>query len=228
MVKRPKNAYERELQHVKNIVQDIGTHLHRELEWAMQALIKHDSGKAFEVLELDREVDSMEGDLEFKVLDLISLQQPTTTDLRLLAAALRVGRELERFGDYAVNIAEAANYLAATGEYFKPLQDIPRMAEMVKEMLSVSLQAYAAEDMELAKKVLEMDKPVDDLFKFLHDELIDYMKKGARYVEQGSYFLLVTRYLERMGDHAVNVAQMANFIVTGAKIPKRHELPNTK
>jgi len=217
-MRRPKNTYERGISGVNHIIMEMGEKVAQELKWSIEALLEHDQKKAEQVMELDKEVDKLDGELDFNVLDLISLQQPATKDLRKLVASLRVGRALERFGDYAVNIAEAAIFLAGTGEYFKPLQDIPKMAAMVDKLLSSSLKAFNDKDLELAERVLKDDDPVDELFLHLHDELIEYMKRGPRYVEQGSYFLLVTRYLERMGDHAVNVAQMANYKVTGDKI----------
>lgn len=200
----------------------MGTMVENQLNCALEALEKQDGDLAKQVLVGDEQIDNVDSCLQYHCLELISLQQPTTQDLRVIAGVQRVSRELERIGDYAVNIAEAALYLVDKGEYFKPLEDIPKMARQVSVMAQKSLRAFVNRDLALAKSVILADDAIDQIFHSLHDELIDYMKKGSRYVEQGSYFLLVARYLERVGDHSVNIAQCTGFVLTGERLTLRN------
>jgi len=220
-VSRPLNAYAKALDALDQKIEKMGRLVIKGLDLAAEALIKQDGNLAVQVQLGDDGVDEIDDGLQYRCLELLTIKQPTENELRRLAAVQRVSRELERFGDYTVNIAEAAAYLAGTGPYFKPLEDIPLMSRIVKDNTIQALLAYRELNLDLAAEVTAGDDRVDGLFKALHDELIGYMKQGARYVEQGSYLLLVARYLERAGDHGVNVAETVKFILTGERRPKR-------
>jgi len=218
---RPLSAYDRALLELEQDILRMGDHVETSMVKALEALKRQDTVLAGQVIEGDTLTDDWSYDIEERALELISLQQPLEKDLRILATVMRVGRELERIGDYAVNIAEVALRLAGQGPYFKPLVDIPRMSELAQTMLRKSLEAFVTRKVETAKEVIASDDEVDRLFESLYEELVDYMKKGAQYVDQASYLALVARYLERVADHAVNIAEMVIFRETGVRRPGR-------
>ena len=213
------NAYDRALLQIRNRIGNLAGLVEERLCQAMSSLVQQDNILAGRILQGDDEVDSVVEALERDCLDLILLQQPTDSDLRFLSAATRIGREMERIADYACDIAELTLELKQKVPYFKPLVDLPRMGEMVADMLRQSIKVFLDQDLAGARRVVESDDPVDELFTALLQELTDYMKKGPEYVDQASRLLLVARYLERIGDHVVNIAEMVVFIATGERHP---------
>ena len=145
---------------------------------------------------------------------LLALQQPLARDLRAIAAGLRITADLERVGDYSKDIAKVARRLVDQ-PYFKPLEDIPKMAEVAREMLRLAIRCFVDRDLDLARQVAEMDNEMDALWKALRDELMDFMRRDPQYVHQATHLLLVARYLERIGDHTVNVVERVNYVETG-------------
>jgi phosphate transport system protein len=216
---RPLNTYERALIQLEQKILELGDYVATQADKALAALKSQDIALARQVVEGDEVVDDMAHNIELTSLDLISLQQPCGDDLRLLATVMRVSRELERIGDNAVNIAEAAERLTYLGLYFKPLVDIPHMGDLARAMLRKSLAALLDRDQTAAREVAAADDAVDFLFESLYKELVGYMKQGPEYVDQASYLALVARYLERIADHAVNLAEMVIYRETGERRP---------
>ncbi|HHW14101.1 MAG TPA: phosphate signaling complex protein PhoU [Firmicutes bacterium] len=221
------NAYDRALLEVGEKLVHFSRLVGERLSLAMQSLVNQEERLARLVTAGDDELDALAEQLEMEVLELISLQQPVEEDLRFLAASMRISRELERIGDYASDIAEVALLLREKGPYFKPLVDVPRMGELVQGMLAKSLKAHVAKDVETARQMHDDDAQVDELFQLLLEELTDYMKKGPEYVDQASNLLLVARYLERIGDHVVNISEMTVFVSTGERHPFKTRKPGT-
>lgn len=216
------NAYDRKLQKLKQGLIEMGNTVQSRLQDAMAALMLQDAGRARVIVESDDVVDDMDYALEDQTLGLILLQQPREKDLRVLSSTLRLTKELERIGDYAVNIASIAIALSDCGDYFKPLYDIRKMGEETCAMLDNGLRAYLEGDLNLAVRVAHRDDVVDALFNSLFNELLDYMKKDSCYVVQASHLSLVARHLERIGDHAVNIAEMVFYLETGKRRPFRN------
>ncbi len=216
---RPLNTYERALVKLEQKILDLGDFVATQVDRALAALKSQDIAGARQVVEEDDFVDDLAHSIEMTSLDLISLQQPCGADLRLLATVMWVSRELERIGDNAVNIAETAERLANLGPYFKPLVDIPHMSKLARDMLRKSLTALLDRDQEAAREVAAADDAVDYLFETLYTELVGYMKKSPDYVDQASYLALVARYLERIADHAVNLAELVIYRETGERRP---------
>ncbi|WP_258359635.1 phosphate signaling complex protein PhoU [Moorella sulfitireducens (nom. illeg.)] len=214
---RPINAYDRALVQLQQKILQMGDYVAGQVDKALAALRDQDCNLARQVIVDDDVVDNMDYEIEMAALDLISLQQPADEDLRTLTTVMRVGKELERVGDYAVNIAEVAERLARLGPYFKPLVDIPRMSDLARAMLKDSLQTLVNRDLEAAREIVRADDAVDCLFEELYEELLGFMKQGPEYVDQASYLALVARYLERIADHAVNVAEMVVYRETGQR-----------
>ncbi len=213
------NAYDRALIEIGNRLLTMNELVSKYLSEAMNSFITQDAVKAKEVIDGDEAVDAMEESLEMESLELISLQQPMARDLRFLAAAMRIGRELERINDYACDIAELTIGFKKRIPFFKPLVVLPHMAELVRGMMQKSMKAYIEKNITLARQMDQDDDAVDQLFVILLEELTGYMKKNAEYVDQASSLLLAARYLERIGDHIVNIAEMVIFTDTGERHP---------
>lgn len=186
---------------------------------ALFALETRDLNLAKLIIGGDNEVDNLTLALEMEALELISLQQPVEWELRFLAATIRISHELERIGDYACDIAETVLLFAKKGAFFKPLDDINCMGSLVQTMMDKSIRAYLENDLNSSRQMHNDDDEVDRLFLKLLDELGEYMKQGSNYVDQASGLILVDRYLERIGDHIVNIAEMTIFIESGDHSP---------
>jgi phosphate transport system protein len=171
---------------------------------------------AKKVIKDDDIVDNLEYELEVECLSLLATQQPLAKDLRLVGATLKVITDLERIADHAVDISETTISLQGQ-KLIKPLIDIPRMAEHAVQMLHEAVTALIDEDLELAKKVIEDDDFLDDLNKQIFHELLIIMMSEPRTIGQSMQLLMVSMYLERIGDHATNVAEWVYYIVEGKK-----------
>jgi phosphate transport system protein len=210
------NAYDRALDGVVRRTAALGREVERMLRDAMAALVRQDVDLARAIIERDDWVDDEDAGIESDVLDLISLQQPRQPDLRTLTALMRAGRDLERIADYSCDIAEVTVLLAST-PYYKPLEDLPRLGELAAGMLHDAVMALETHDATRAEAVNRRDDAVDALYAALHQELVQQMQADPRVITQASQFTLVARYLERIADHAVNVAEMTVFQVRGGR-----------
>lgn len=213
------NAYDRGLQQIGAKLNQMSQLVGKRLADAMKSFIDQDKGLARSVVSGDDEIDILDQEIEMESIDLISLQQPVDADLRFLIAAMRISRELERISDYACDIAETVLTLQEKKPFFKPLVDLPEMARIVQTMMDKSLKAHLVKDIAAAEQMDMADEEVDQIFSVLLDELMGWMKKGPEYVEQASIILLIARYLERIGDHIVNISEMTIFMETGERHP---------
>ena len=215
------NAYVRALGSLIRRTASLGREVDRMLADALTALELQDRILAQAILERDDYVDDEDAGIEQDALELISLQQPRQEDLRMMAGLLRVGRDLERVADYSCDIAEVALALADES-YYKPLNDLPRLGQMAREMLKQAIIALETHNSDLAKRVNDADDAVDALYVSLYQELVTAMEDNPKTIRQASHLALVARYLERIADHAVNVAEMTVFAVEGRRRPFHH------
>ncbi|MBS3971081.1 MAG: phosphate signaling complex protein PhoU [Clostridia bacterium] len=211
------NFYDQSLNRLWDQVIEMGVNVEKLLEEALDSLVNKDPSKLTHINELEETIDKLNEKIEMQALELISLQQPTPEDLRKLAAFMRIIKELERVGDLGVNLGEAVVRLEKMGDYFKPLIDIPKMCRLAIEMICKALKAYRNQDTSLTEEICLMEEEVDEMYGFLKDELVEYMKKDVKYIDQSCQFLLIVRDLERIGDHAENIAEMVNYMVVGKK-----------
>lgn len=209
-----RRSFETQLQNLQENLIEMGSFVRRMLQKAMRALVEQDTSLAEEVISDDDVADAMDINIETKCMRLIALQQPMAKDLRVIGTVIKAISDLERIGDYSVDIAKTAVRLS-NEKYFKPLEIISKMAMMVDVMIDETLKAFLERDLQLAQKVCNDDDEIDHLYKNLFDELLDYMKKDPELVYQATYFLFVARYLERCADHIVNVAERVHYMVTG-------------
>lgn len=209
-----RRSFETQLQNLQENLIEMGNFVRRMLQKAMRALLEQDIAVAEEVISDDDVADAMDINIETKCMRLIALQQPMAKDLRVIGTVIKAISDLERIGDYSVDIAKTALRLS-NEKYFKPLEIISKMAGIVDMMIEETLKAFLERDLQLAQKVCDDDDEIDHLYKNLFDELLDYMKKDPNLIYQATYFLFVARYLERCADHIVNVAERVHYMVTG-------------
>lgn len=186
---------------------------------SIKALIEHDEALAKEVIENDKVIDELEKSIERQCLKLLLKEQPVANDLRNISTALKMITDVERIGDQAADISEIGLKIM-NEEYYKKLEHIPIMSELVIEMVSSSVHAFVNRDIDLAKKVIKSDDEVDDMFYEVKNEIVGYIQKDSSVAEQSIYFMMIAKYLERIGDHAVNIADWVIFNITGIHTQK--------
>lgn len=187
---------------------------------AIKALVSRDAQLARQVIASDEAVNALEVEIDERCLRMMALYQPEAKDLRLLAMALKINNDLERMGDQAVNIAERTLELLKE-PLLKPLIDIPRMAELAQQMVKDSLDAFVRQDVELARSVCRRDDEVDRYDDQLFRELLTYMMQDHKAIARAVNLILVSRHLERIADHATNIAEDVVYLVQGRTI-KHH------
>lgn len=215
----PRQAYENELQRLKEELLKMGGLVEEMIALAIRSIADRDPEMARQVIRMDDLIDQMDGRIEERCMRLLALQQPLARDLRLVGGILKVVTDLERMADYAVNIAELTLRIVQD-PLIKPLIDIPKMAEMAQEMTRRSLDSLVSQDVKAAEEVCRADDPVDELYSALFDELIGFVLQGgdARRASQAINLIFVARYLERIADHATNIAERVIYIVTGERV----------
>jgi len=209
--------FETELKNLKDQILAMGGHVELAVEAATQALIQRQPGGLKAVHELEAKINREHMEVDESCLQLLARQSPLAADLRLVIAVLKISTDLERMGDQAVNIAyNTKDYLE--GKPVKDLVDIPIMAVEVKAMVRDCLDAFVKQDAALAREVLKKDDIVDNLKDKVFQDLIEYMSKNSDNVEQALDLILIARNLERLGDHATNIAEDVIFAATGQDI----------
>ncbi len=202
----------------------MGAEVESQIRVAVEALVEGDAGKARGVCERDPVVNDLEVRNEAAVIHLLATQQPVAGDLRLLVAAIRINADLERIGDHAVNIAQAAERLANV-KPFKPWVDIPHMAEVVRGMLRDALDSLVRRDAVLAKSVLVRDDVVDAKNLSLIRELLTYMAENPSLIGRSIEIMSISKNLERVADLATNIAEETIFIAEGLVIKHQGTRP---
>jgi phosphate transport system protein len=212
-----RNYFEQELQELQVSLLKMSSVVEETLNNSIKALINQDVEMAQKVIDNDDVIDDMEFIVEDKCLKLIALQSPLAKDLRIIATALKIITDLERIGDYATDISKITIKLAHE-KYIKELIDIPKMAEIAIRMVKGSIDAYVNLDIEEAKEVAMWDDEVDALYKRTFLELMDIMADDPTTINQAIYFLLISRYLERIGDHVTNICERIIYSVTSEHV----------
>jgi phosphate transport system protein len=215
-----RQSFDQELQALRVELLRMGELVSQSIHDAVQSLAKQDSELAKKVIAGDDVIDKLEMDIEDKCMVLIARQQPLARDLRIIGTGLKITTDLERMGDHAFDIAKVTLRLA-NQPLIKPLVDIPRMARMAQRMLNDSLEAYTNLDIALAEKVCLADDEVDDLYQQVFRELLTYMMEDHRTISQATQLIFVGRYLERIADHATNIAEWVIYLVTGQRRRKK-------
>jgi phosphate transport system protein len=210
-------SYDDELSRLTGIITQMGGMAENQLAMAIQAMVKRDSELAAHTIERDVQVDNLERDADNFVVRLLALRQPVATDLRTIVTALRIASDLERIADYAANVAKRAIALNQVPPV-RPMHSIPRMGEVVQAMIKDTLDAYVARDVDKAMAVWQRDEEVDEMYNSLFRELLTYMMEDPRSITTCTHLLFIAKNIERMGDHATNIAELIHYQVNGSPI----------
>ena len=215
-----KTHFQQELNELKSELLRMAGLAERAISNAVEALVKRDTPLAKKTIQGDAQINEMEINIDERCLNLLALHQPMAADLRFITSAMRINTELERIGDQAVNIAERVIFLNQEAQ-LKPYIDIPRMAEITQSMVKDVLDAFVNGDARLARSVCERDDQVDALNDQVFRELLTYMMSDPKTITRAVHLIIVSRCLERISDHATNIAEGVIFMVQ-ALVIKHH------
>ncbi|MCL2077556.1 MAG: phosphate signaling complex protein PhoU [Oscillospiraceae bacterium] len=209
-----RNKFEEQLKELNNKLIEMGAVVEHSISTTVEALLKQDSGLADTVIEDERLSDAKEKEIETLCLKLLLHQQPVASDLRIISSALKMVTDMERIGDQARDIAEITKFLEGSNFIKKP-EDIEKMAVETRKMLKESIDSFVNRDLDLATNVLKHDDVVDELFMKIRKDLIGLIRENPANGEQALDLLMIAKYFERIGDHAVNIAEWVIFMITG-------------
>lgn len=213
-------AFDHDISHLRGLVAEMGGLAEAAVADAMAALAGHDVEVAAQVVAEDARIDALDAEIERQVVRLIALRAPLADDLRDVLAALKISLVVERIGDYAKNIARRVPQLLDTNG-IEPLSILPAMGRATREMVAMSLDAFSARDAAKAVAVCEADRVVDDFYNSLFRALLTHMMEKPSTITSCTHLLFVAKNLERIGDHATNVAEMVFFAATGTQMGER-------
>jgi phosphate transport system protein len=225
--KHTSSHYEMELREVKNGLIYLGALTEQAIQKAMESLLERNSELARQVINEDGEIDKLDAELEERCVCILALRQPTAIDLRFITTAIKINGHMERIGDMAVNIAEKAIMLNAEPQ-LKPYIDLPRMADLVGEMIKCSLDALVRNDLTLAEKVRQKEQVVDELNEQIFRELLTFMMEDTKAIHRAILIMQISKNLERIADHAKGVADMVIYLVTGESVRHQYSPGNKK
>jgi phosphate transport system protein len=220
-----RHHFETDLQALKNRLLNMGAMVEERVHAAIQALMERNLEAAEAIAKSDEEVNALQIEIDDRCLKLLALQQPMASDLRLITSAMKINADLERIGDQAVNIAENAMKMLSAPP-LKPIIDLPRMAEMAERMTRDSLDSFVRRDPALAREVLGQDDEVDRLKDTIFRVLLTYMMADPGTIERALALILISRNLERIADHATNIAEDVIFLVEARDVRHHHEEPS--
>jgi phosphate transport system protein len=213
--------FHEELEALKQTLLAMGGLVEDQIRRVMRALTERDEAIAQEVIDRDRQVNAYDVEVDETCVNLLALHQPAAGDLRFITTAMKIVTDLERIGDQAVNIAQRALELNREPQ-LKPYIDLPRMAERAQAMVKDSLDAFVSRDTDLARRVCGADSEVDALKEQIFRELLTFMMADPRAIPRAIRLVLISRFLERVADHATNIAEMVIYMVEGKMV--RHTL----
>jgi phosphate transport system protein len=216
----PRHFHE-ELDALKQTLLAMGGLVEDQIRRAMRSLLERDDALAQEVIDRDRQVNTYDVEVDEQCVELLALHQPAASDLRFITTAMKIVTDLERIGDQAVNIAQRVLELNRDPQ-LKPYIDLPRMADKAQRMVKESLDAFVAGDTAVARQVCAEDAEVDALKEQIFRELLTFMMEDPRTIARAIRLILISRFLERVADHATNIGEMVVYLVEGKMV--RHTL----
>jgi phosphate transport system protein len=222
MAEHTVKAFDEDITRLRGLIAEMGGLAELAIQQSMDALVRGDLDLAAKVMERDRKIDLLEAEIDKLAVRVIALRAPMADDLREVIAALKIAGVVERIGDYAKNIAKRIGRIEAR-KHFEPLTLLPTMGEIAAEMVHDVLTAYAARDPVLAREIIARDDKVDAFYDSVFRTVVSYMVENPTTITSGAELLFVARNIERIGDHATNVAEMVHYAATGQYPPDRME-----
>ena len=207
-------SFDDEISQLRGLIAQMGGLAEVAIQGAMAALVKHDSATAQKVVEDDRKIDAIEVEVEKLAVRIIALRAPMADDLREVVAALKISGVVERIGDYAKNIAKRSGQVEGRSK-LEPLTLLPAMADIAASMVHDVLDAYAARDAAKAAEIIQRDQKVDNFYDSIFRNLVSHMMENPATISSAAQLLFVAKNLERIGDHATNIAEMVHYAATG-------------
>ena len=215
-------AFDEDLDRLRALISQMGGLAEHAIRESMRCLVQRDLDGAERVVADDKKLDALEVETERRVIQLIALRAPMAGDLRDVVAALKISGVVERIGDYAKNIAKRVPQLEHAGQ-IEPLSLLPEMARIATQMVHDVLNAFVNRDAEAAVRVCERDQAVDDFYDSIFRTLLTFMMENPNNITPATHLLFVAKNLERIGDHATNIAEMVYFAATGGHLGEREK-----
>lgn len=219
MAEHTVKAFDEDITRLRGLIAEMGGLAEVAIQESLDALVRGDQELAEKVVARDKRIDALETEVDKLAVRIIALRAPMADDLREVIAALKIGGVVERIGDYSKNIAKRVGMIEGRAR-FEPLTLLPAMGELAGEMVHDVLTAYAARDPDLAREVIATDVKVDAFYNSIFRNLVSHMVENPSTISSAAQLLFVARNIERIGDHATNVAEMVHFAATGAYPPE--------
>ncbi|MDC8753171.1 phosphate signaling complex protein PhoU [Erythrobacter sp. sf7] len=219
MAEHTVKAFDEDITRLRGLIAEMGGLAEVAIQESLDALVRGDEELAEKVVARDKRIDALETEVDKLAVRIIALRAPMADDLREVIAALKIGGVVERIGDYSKNIAKRVGMIEGRAR-FEPLTLLPAMGELAGEMVHDVLTAYAARDPDLAREVIATDAKVDAFYNSIFRNLVSHMVENPSTISSAAQLLFVARNIERIGDHATNVAEMVHFAATGAYPPE--------
>ena len=224
VVQHTVKAFDDDIARLHGLIAEMGGLAELSVHEAMDALVSGDLELAQQVIERDKRIDALEAEVDKFAITVLALRSPVADDLRDVIATLKIAGIIERIGDYAKNIAKRVGQISGRRK-FEPLTLLPAMNELAAEMVHDVLTAFAARDAEAAAEILTRDSRVDAFYDSIFRNLVSYMVENPATISTAAQLLFVARNIERIGDHATNIAEVVHYSVTGKTLPEREKGP---
>lgn len=215
-------AFDDDINALRALIAEMGGLTEDSIDKAITALSTGNVALADMVVAQDARIDELDANIERLVVQTLALRAPMADDLREIVAVLKISGIVERMADYAKNIAKRVATVSAPTR-LEPLSLLPSMARIAREMVKAALDAFAARDEKLALQVIERDRAVDDFYNSIFRTMLTFMMENPKMISESAHILFIAKNLERIGDHATNIAEMVHYVVTGAKPPEREK-----
>lgn len=222
MTEHTVKAFDDDINALRALIAEMGGLTEDAIDNAMKALAHRDLDLAAHVVEGDKRIDQLDAQIEKLVVQTIALRAPLADDLREIIAVLKIAGIVERMADYAKNIAKRVETITSSSQV-EPLSLLPSMAQITREMVKGALDAFAARDPVRALQIIERDRAVDDFYNAIFRTMVTFMMENPKMISESAHIMFIAKNLERIGDHATNVAEMVHYTVTGEKPAEREK-----